>query len=65
MCNNLEEPMWGAVGSKMRRLLTSQYSDIFGAPRGGLVSTSGECATGGEDGRECYSNGVRRIPNPR
>lgn len=65
MCNNLGEPMWGAVGAKMRRLLTSQYSDISGAPRGGLVSTNEECVTGGIDGRECFSRGGRRIPNPR
>ena len=65
MCNNLDNPLWGTVGVDMKRVLASQYYNLYGAPRGGLASTNAECTTGGRDGRACFSNGQRRLPNAR
>ena len=39
-CNNLEDPSQGMPTTAFQRLLSSDYSDGVGLPRGGLTSSS-------------------------
>ena len=36
VCNNLENPTWGAANTGFKRLLPPEYADGIGEPRGGF-----------------------------
>ncbi|XP_059079533.1 myeloperoxidase-like isoform X2 [Tigriopus californicus] len=65
ICNNLENPKWGAMSTKFRRFLPASYADGISIPRGDFFSAFGFQPLQRESDPKCISMLDAALPNPR